>query len=376
MKKILGAVSLLVLCGMLIAGLWPFNFFPRNDVAWLKNSNGLQFGDRARVYSSRNLEVPDSKEDSFCSLELWLQPDGGSPKRPATILLFTAPDNPLQFRVRQSLDILLLRQDARDQQNHLQTLSADVEYSLRQDQPTFFTITTGPKDILAYKDGASVKKVFPGFGLSCKDFSGELILGGTLTSPRSWPGKLLGLAIYGQELTPEQVSQHFAMWTHNAPPEGFANDHPLAFYSFSERAGSVVHNRVASSPDLYIPRIFRVPRKKMLTPPWEEFSPDLSYASDLLINIAGFAPFGFFHFGYLTWNRRWDRAALSTVILGGLLSLTIEILQEYLITRRSGMTDIITNTLGTGVGVMMWTWQPVQSLVARFKKETGQGVAS
>src|SRR6266702_6626731 len=80
MKKILGAVSLLVLCGMLIAGLWPFNFFPRNDVAWLKNSNGLQFGDRARVYSSRNLEVPDSKEDSFCSLELWLQPDGGSLK--------------------------------------------------------------------------------------------------------------------------------------------------------------------------------------------------------------------------------------------------------------------------------------------------------
>src|SRR5947199_6011207 len=106
--------------------------------------------------------------------------------------------------------------------------------------------------------------------------SGELILGGTLTSPRSWPGKLLGLAIYGQELTPEQVSQHFAMWTHNAPPESLANDHPLAFYSFSERAGSVVHNRVASSPDLYIPRIFRVPRKKMLTPPWEEFSPDLS----------------------------------------------------------------------------------------------------
>src|SRR5438132_3912932 len=30
-------------------------------------------------------------------------------------------------------------------------------------------------------------------------------------------------------------------------PESLANDHPLAFYSFSERAGSVVHNRVASS---------------------------------------------------------------------------------------------------------------------------------
>src|SRR2546429_8499168 len=94
MKKILGAVSLLVLCGMLIAGLWPFNFFPRNDVAWLKNSNGLQFGDRARGYSSRNLEVPHSKEDSFFSLELWLQPDGGAPKRPATLSLFAAPGEP------------------------------------------------------------------------------------------------------------------------------------------------------------------------------------------------------------------------------------------------------------------------------------------
>src|SRR5438874_2692882 len=159
------------------------------------------------------------------------------------------------------------------------------------------------------------------------------------------------------------------MWTHNAPPESLANDHPLAFYSFSERAGSVVHNRVASSPDLYIPRIFRVPRKKMLTPPWEEFSPDLSYASDLLINIAGFVPFGFFHFGYLTWNRRWDRAALSTVILGGLLSLTIEILQEYLITRRSGMTDIITNTLGTGVGVMLWSGSPFNLLLPGLRKK-------
>jgi VanZ family protein len=375
MKKILGAITLLVLGGILIAGLWPFNFFPKNDVAWLKNANGLQFADRARVHSSGNFAAPDPKENSFCSLELWAQPDVGSLNGPATILLFAAPDNRLQFRVRQSLDALLLRKDSWDRQNHLQTLSADVEHSLRQDQPAFFTITEGPRGTLVYRDGA-LMKVFPDFDLSCKDFSGELILGGSLTIAHSWPGKLLGLAIYGQELTPQQVSQHFAMWTHNAPPESFANDHPHAFYSFSERAGSVVHNRVASSPDLYIPRIFRVPRKKMLTPPWEEFSPDLSYVSDLLINIAGFAPFGFFLFGYLTWNRRWNRAALTTVLLGALLSLTVEILQEYLITRRSGMTDLITNTLGTGVGVILWAWPPVQSLVARFKKETVQGVAS
>ncbi len=349
---------------MLTIGLWPFNFFPRNEVSWLGDANGLQFGERARIYSSGVSEATKPKEESFCSLEVWLQPAVRYLKDPANILGFYTPDNPLQFRLRQDLDALLLRRDYRDTQNRLQTITITLEHSFRQDEQVFLTVTTSPQSTSVYRNGALLN-VFPHPGLSCTDFSGQLVIGGSPVVYASWPGKLFGLAIYEQELTPKQVLRHFAMWTQKVAPEGFRNDRPLALYSFSERGGRIVHDSIASTPDIYIPGIFRIPHKKMLELPWTEFDPHLRYLWDILINIAGFVPLGLLLCAYLTWNRQWNRAAIMTILLGGIISLTIEILQGLLFSRRSGVTDIITNTLGTGLGVMLWSWRPVQLLATK-----------
>jgi glycopeptide antibiotics resistance protein len=104
--------------------------------------------------------------------------------------------------------------------------------------------------------------------------------------------------------------------------------------------------------------------KIFLEPFWREFNMSWSYWESALKNIVGFIPFGFCVFPCLSAHKL-KRAALVTVILGTLVSLTIEVLQAYLPTRDSGTTDLFTNTFGTYFGVVAFkVVSPV--LAARF----------
>jgi len=77
------------------------------------------------------------------------------------------------------------------------------------------------------------------------------------------------------------------------------------------------------------------------------------YWRAVLKNIVGFVPLGFCFYLYL--SARQDKwAILLTIVVGAIVSLMIEILQAFLPTRDSGMTDVITNTLGTGIGVLLY----------------------
>lgn len=359
-KKVLGAICVSLACGMFVAGLWPFNPFPKNEVSWLTERNGLRFSQNSAVLSKGPFEVAEQDRDSFCSLEIYLRPASAYVRQSITILDFYKPDNPLQLRLAQHLDHFFVRRDYKDKQNSLTTAEIEVEHAFRQEEPVLFTITSGPTGTSTYRNGVFVD-VSRRFGLSCRDFSGQLIIGNSPLEYNPWQGELLGLAIYDQKLTSATVLDRYAAWAQQWSSESSNNERvsSLALYSFQERSGRTIRNRFGPAPNLDIPTTFKILHKRILTPPWTEFSADVSYLRDVLVNIAGFVPFGFFFCWYSTRYGQQGRAAAVTIIVGAILSLTIEILQVFVPSRDSGMTDVITNTIGTALGAILWQWHPV-----------------
>ena len=350
-----------VLCGILIAGLWPFHS-PRNDVAWVPAGNGLTFGPHGSIVSSGEFDSSRSKVDSSCSIELWLRPRAGG--RSGTVLAFYHPND--------SRNSLLLRQSSGDLLVQIDRQNGErfrfyVRRVFLSDTPLFITITSSARGTVAYIDGREFER-FPRYQVREEDLSGKLLVGNSPVGTDEWSGQLLALAFYHQELTPSEILQHNQDWTEHKVSAISENAHAVAVYPFTEGTGSVAHNRIDGTTSLLIPKRFFVVNKKFLTLPWNEFYRGRSYWRNVAINIGGFIPLGYCFFAYLCSARIASRPALTTIILGFIVSLTIEVLQGFLPTRDSGLTDVITNTLGTAAGTMSYRYYRV-SFASKVAKQ-------
>src|ERR1700747_897375 len=98
-KKTLAAICFGILCVMIVAAFWPFNFHPANHVTWLSGENVLQFNGVGIVLSPKNFEFKDLQPPAGVSFELWLEPS--QDKYSTALLSFSYRENPGQFRLRQ-----------------------------------------------------------------------------------------------------------------------------------------------------------------------------------------------------------------------------------------------------------------------------------
>jgi len=364
-KKALGLISLAMILSMLAVALWPFNPFPRNRVSWLGNQDGLRFADPGIVFSAADLRWPPAPsaagvpQDIGCTLEIWLETTA-RPRHDGIVLAFYQPQAPLRLRLFRWRSLMVLSRD----DNRSPHQEIDFDGAFRPQTSVLITITSGPDGSSAFVDGVRAETA-PALRLSLLDLSGQLVLGSSPIEDETWVGEVRGLALYGREVSSKEIARHSGAWAQGVDPAAAAREGALALYTFQERSGDLVHDRLGRSPDLYIPRSFQLPHKPLL----RVWSSDFRWRGNrktIVINVLGFMPLGFFLCAYLAADPPCRRAALLAIFLGALFSLVIELLQFYVPARFSNVSDILTNSFGTSLGVLLYRSRIIQSLLAQI----------
>jgi VanZ family protein len=347
---LLRLLCLAMWCGLMVAGLWPFRFFPDNRVQWLVNRNGIHFYEPSQIYSAApetgsERRASAATNGSF-SIEIWLQPERVSDRRRTIFSVYDAERESLS--IGQSVADLLMRGRFLGTEEAGHTRSIYLDNCFREGE-RFITITSGPQGTAIYLEG--VKAKFVPYQLEPDSLSGRWLLGDSASSNKTWAGTVFGLAIYDQALSDVEVLEHYRAWTTNFN-ELVALGSITALYPLDEKAGDVVHNRAGKLPDMVIPKKFQPLHRAFLEPSFKFVKSDLL---DAIVNIVGFVPFGLLVSAYLHRGLPFPRyqAILLTILVGGLTSLLIECLQAYLPTRTSSLPDVINNILGTAMGAML-----------------------
>ena len=287
-----------------------------------------------------------------CSLEIWFE--RALIWTRGTLLAFYDVSNPRSLELYQIYPDLALQRGTPTHRNKGNPPQIMVKDLFRKKQ-SFLTITSDGHVTTIYVNGVRLGRDL-GFGLSARDISGQLILANSPKRNNSWQGGLRGLAIYNRILSAAEVARHYKDWTQGQRFAGVNAEKPDVLYTFHEPTAKMIYDEGIAGINLRVPDRFVVVDHLLLESPWSEFYADPFYLKNCLINFAGFVPLGFSFCAFfrMVWQRR--RPVLVAILGGASVSLVIEFIQSYLPTRFSGVTDIITNTLGTGLGAALYRY--------------------
>jgi hypothetical protein len=360
-KTILGVLSFLVIVGLFVGTMWPFQPFPPNEVRWLSGAQGIRVEESGVVLSRQPLSMEASLAGSnSCSVEIWVLPT--AMEGTSTIMDFYHPGNPFQFMLRQYEDGLIVSQDVPGPNGKLKRAKIDLDHGLRAGQLTLITLSTSEKGTLLYLDGV-LKESYPKFRFTPRELLGQIILGTSPVDSEPWMGEIRGLGFYASEESPAIAQEHYEEWRKDTSHKTSEEPARIARYEFREGQGQTIRAQDSQGLDLWIPSYFFVPHKAFLKNPVKEFNSGWAYWSDVIENILVFIPLGLFLCSYFAMGRS-PRLAIGLAILAGFaFSLSVESIQAYLPQRVSDGTDVITDTLGTALGAFLARSWMVRSLL-------------
>lgn len=332
---------------LLIAGLWPFTFNPKNNVYRAGDKPGISIKKASMLYSEQlapSLYKRLTSSNAF-SIETALRPDKTSTRGFEFILACGAVGRQYNFALAQQNSdlIFFLKTTSPPERETVHTIRARniLTASTRQ----HLSVTFGNGITQVYINGSLVKQVETPGTFSNWDKTARVFVGNDDSGEHTWEGVLYTIAVYEQSLTPGTFSFE------KIGPE---SNKALLYYNFEMPGnGRVIKDQGGQGfkQDLSIPEYFNVPGKTFLSLPGRNFIFSMGFLADGFINAMGFVPLGIIVFlRTRLFGGSVRRALYTSLIAGFAISLLLEFLQTYLPLRSSSGVDLLNNSLGSIAG--------------------------
>lgn len=356
--KLLGGICFTILVIILMAALWPFNFFPKNEVTWLPDKNGVYFSGQGMILSLDSLNDPQQLllNKKSITIEILIRPTEEPPNSINRILsIYDGEGSEITFLGQWKKHLIIQSRIKRPVGNILHR-EIGVADALGKDQDYLFSLTSGTEGTTIYING-QLAQTYPHHRMLDSITSKKIgfILGNSPVGKNSWKGRIMGLAIYNRTFTAAQVFKHYQSYLENNFTMRPEKEGCIGLYLFNEKQGAVIRDYSNLNNHLTIPVLFRPVKKIILDPPWQDFRWNRSFVQDTIVNLLGFVPLGFFFTAFLLKASNWKKKIIyiGVAATGFAISLTIELSQIYLPSRYSQLDDVICNSVGTVLGVII-----------------------
>jgi VanZ family protein len=358
-KKIPQTCALCCLAAVFLAilffGLRPKGFSYSNGVRWIGDRAGIHFSKSGIAYTNHfNEKIKISATQSNdLSLELALKIEKPYKKGFNFIFaLHNGKDSDQLLLAQWRSWIIFMNGDDYAHKRKTNRVSFDTDRF--PGGQLFLTMTTGSSGTKLYCDGELVREKKDLILELPRGANSRLLLGNSVYGAHPWEGGVYGLALYRSTLTDEAIAAHFARWSEERNFSFAKTDTPFVLFLFDEKEGEWANDHAAGGHPLKMPKKIKILERKILSPPWQDFNYDRNHLDDILLNVIGFVPLGFFLFSTL--NARGGASMKHGILITAIsclgVSLFIEIVQTWIPSRDSSMLDLISNTFGGWIGAM------------------------
>jgi VanZ family protein len=358
MEKIDLITVFLCICvvGILVLGLKPKDYSFSNQIKKIEGRPGIRFGRYGLAHTVVSFPVPGTDQLQPFTIEMVLQPARTDALRFQSILMVHGGEDASQFIVGQWRSSIVVMNGAQydGSAGHKTIFASKV---LSTDKPSMVTVTSGSRGSSIYINGLLVKqKRSLQLRLPGNNDGVSLVLGNGIHSERGWQGDVLGMTIYMSRLPAALIQLHQRQWMENGRLGLDGSVVPYLNYDLTAHGDAIIPDIGPLANHLIIPKHRKSLKPNILLIPWYDTPPRRSDIPDFVFNILGFIPLGYLLMAQF--YRRFSGISKLTVFIvvamSFTLSLMIEITQGFMPSRTSTATDLLSNTLGSLFGVLIW----------------------